>query len=45
MKDYRFDGKDGAVGLGELFGDKDTLVIDSFMYWPHRKEGCTMCTS
>ena len=31
-KDYRFDGKEGAVGFAELFGDKDTLVIYSFMY-------------
>ena len=44
-KDYRFDGKDGAVGLAELFGDKDTLVIYSFMYGPQRKTGCPMCTS
>ena len=44
-KDYRFDGKDGAVGFAELFGDKDTLVIYSFMYGPQRKEGCPMCTS
>jgi predicted dithiol-disulfide oxidoreductase (DUF899 family) len=44
-KDYRFDGKDGAVGFSELFGDKDTLVIYSFMYGPQRKTGCPMCTS
>ena len=44
-KDYRFDGKDGAVGFADLFGDKDTLVIYSFMYGPQRKEGCPMCTS
>ena len=25
MKDYRFDGKDGAVGFAELFGDRDTF--------------------
>ena len=44
-KDYRFDGKDGAVSFAELFGDKDTLVIYSFMYGPQRKTGCPMCTS
>jgi predicted dithiol-disulfide oxidoreductase (DUF899 family) len=44
-KDYRFNGESGAVGFTELFGDKDTLVIYSFMYGPERKEGCPMCTS
>ena len=44
-KDYRFQGKDGTVGFAELFGDKDTLVIYSFMYGPQRKEGCPMCSS
>ena len=44
-KDYRFDGKDGAIGFAELFGVKDTLVIYSFMYGPERKQGCPMCTS
>ena len=44
-KDYRFDGKDGATGFAELFGDKDTLVIYSFMYGLQRKTGCPMCTS
>ena len=44
-KDYRFDGKAGAVGFAGLFGDKDTLVIYSFMYGPQRKTGCPMCTS
>ena len=44
-KDYRFDGKTGAVGFNELFGDKDTLVIYSMMYGPQRKTGCPMCTS
>ena len=44
-KDYHFDGSDGAVVFGELFGDKDTLVIYSFMYGPQRKTGCPMCTS
>ena len=44
MKDYHFDGSDGAVVFAELFGDKDTLVIYSFMYGPQRKTGCPMCT-
>ena len=45
FKNYRLDGKDGAGDCAELFGDKDTLVIYSFMYGPQRKTGCPMCTS
>jgi predicted dithiol-disulfide oxidoreductase (DUF899 family) len=45
IKDYRFEGERGAVGCADLFGDKDTLVIYSFMYGPQRKQGCPMCTS
>lgn len=44
-KDYRFEGREGEVGMAELFGDKDTLIVYSFMYGPERKQGCPMCTS
>jgi len=44
-KDYRFQGREGEVGLAELFGGKDTLIVYSFMYGPQRKQGCPMCTS
>ena len=44
-KEYSFVGADGEVSLRDLFGDKDTLVIYSFMYGPDRDEGCPMCTS
>ena len=44
-KDYCFEGEDGTVGFNELFADKDTLVIYSFMYGTERKQGCPMCTS
>ena len=44
-KEYSFDGPTGSVSLSDLFGDKDTLVIYSFMYGPDRAEGCPMCTS
>ena len=44
-KDYRFEGTKGPVGFADLFGDKQTLVIYSFMYGPQRKEGCPMCSS
>jgi predicted dithiol-disulfide oxidoreductase (DUF899 family) len=44
-EDYRFIGEDGPVTLSELFGDKDTLVIYSYMFGPQRKAPCPMCTS
>ena len=44
-KGYRFVGEHGEVGLEELFGDHDTLVVYSMMYGPQRQEGCPMCTS
>jgi predicted dithiol-disulfide oxidoreductase (DUF899 family) len=33
------------VRLSELFGDKDTLVLYSYMYGPKAKAPCPMCTS
>ncbi len=44
-KEYRFVGKDGEVGLDDLFGDHDTLVVYSMMYGPQRENGCPMCTA
>ena len=44
-KEYRFDSADGPVTFADLFGDKDTLVVYSFMYGPDREQGCPMCTS
>ncbi len=43
--DYRFVGSQGEVGLGDLFGGHDTLVVYSMMYGPRRKRGCPMCTA
>lgn len=45
VKDYRFEGEDGPVSLAALFGDKQTLVVYSYMYGPARKQPCPMCTS
>src|SRR4051794_36692330 len=42
---YRFDGENGPVFFTDLFGDKQTLAIYSYMYGPGRKEPCPMCTS
>jgi predicted dithiol-disulfide oxidoreductase (DUF899 family) len=44
-KDYAFQGENGPVTLAELFGDKDTLVIYSYMFGPQREKPCPMCTS
>jgi len=43
--DYRFVGEAGPVDIAGLFGDKDTLVIYSFMFGPQRERPCPMCTS
>jgi len=43
--DYRFEGEDGPVSLAELFGDKQTLAVYSFMFGPERKRPCPMCTN
>jgi predicted dithiol-disulfide oxidoreductase (DUF899 family) len=43
--DYRFEGEHGPVDFAGLFGDKDTLVIYSYMFGPQRERPCPMCTS
>jgi len=43
--DYRFEGENGPVSLTELFGDKDTLVVYTYMFGPQRERPCPMCTS
>ena len=43
--DYRFEGEQGARDFAGLFGDKDTLVIYSYMFGPQRERPCPMCTS
>ena len=44
-KEYRFEGPTGSVGLADLFGGKDTLVVYSFMFGPERERACPMCTA
>ena len=44
-KNYAFVGESGPVGFAELFGDKQTLAIYSYMYGPKRKQPCPMCSS
>lgn len=43
--DYRFVGEDGPVTLDGLFGDKDTLVLYTWMFGPQRERPCPMCTA
>jgi predicted dithiol-disulfide oxidoreductase (DUF899 family) len=43
--DYRFEGQDGPTRLADLFGEKQTLVVYSFMFGPEREQACPMCTS
>jgi predicted dithiol-disulfide oxidoreductase (DUF899 family) len=43
--DYRFEGENGPVSFADLFGDKETLVVYSYMYGPKREQPCPMCTS
>lgn len=43
--DYRFEGEEGAVNFAGLFGDKQTLVIYSYMFGPQRERPCPMCTN
>lgn len=44
-KAYSFIGENGPVDFAGLFGDKQTLVIYSYMYGPQREKPCPMCTS
>jgi predicted dithiol-disulfide oxidoreductase (DUF899 family) len=43
--DYRFEGEHGPVTLDDLFGDKQTLIVYSYMFGPERESPCPMCTS
>lgn len=44
-KSYRFEGEYGPVGFADLFGDKQTLAVYSYMFGPQRTRPCPMCTS
>ncbi|MGK9166458.1 DUF899 family protein [Inquilinus limosus] len=43
--DYRFEGAEGPTDFAGLFGDKQTLVIYSYMFGPQRERPCPMCTN
>ena len=44
-KNYAFIGENGPVSFSELFGDKQTLAVYSYMYGPQRAQPCPMCSS
>lgn len=43
-KNYRFRGKDGDIGLADLFEGHDALVTYCWMFGPERARPCPMCT-
>ncbi|MDB5503706.1 MAG: Protein of unknown function thioredoxin-like [Tardiphaga sp.] len=44
-KNYAFIGENGPATFAELFCDKPTLVVYSYMFGPQRAQPCPMCTS
>ena len=44
-KAYQFIGESGQASLADLFGNKQTLIIYSYMFGPQREQPCPMCTS
>ncbi|WP_054004963.1 DUF899 family protein [Cypionkella psychrotolerans] len=44
-QDYQFLGEAGPVSFADLFGDKQTLAIYSWMFGPQRARPCPMCSS
>ena len=43
--DYAFVGENGPAHFSELFGNKQTLAVYSYMYGPKREQPCPMCSS
>jgi predicted dithiol-disulfide oxidoreductase (DUF899 family) len=43
--DYRFEGETGKTDFAGLFGDRETLVVYSYMFGPERARPCPMCTN
>jgi predicted dithiol-disulfide oxidoreductase (DUF899 family) len=44
-KEYRFDGPEGTVPLGALFGDRTQLILQHVMYDPGWDAACSGCTA
>ena len=45
IKRYAFEGEQGPASFADLFGNKTTLVVYSYMFGPQRERPCPMCTS
>jgi predicted dithiol-disulfide oxidoreductase (DUF899 family) len=45
IKSYAFEGEQGPASFADLFGNKTTLVVYSYMFGPQRERPCPMCTS
>jgi len=43
--DDRFEGEHGALDFAALFGDRQSLVVYSYMFGAKRERPCPMCTS
>jgi len=43
-KQYSFQGDDGPVALGDLFGAKSQLIVYHFMFGPDWDNGCPGCS-
>jgi len=44
-EDYILESEKGSIRFSDLFGDKQTLIIYSWMFGPQRQRPCPMCTS
>lgn len=44
-KNYAFVGENSPVNFSDLFGDKQTLAVYSYMFGPQRAQPCPMCSS
>jgi predicted dithiol-disulfide oxidoreductase (DUF899 family) len=44
-EDYTLESEKDPVRFSDLFGDKQTLIIYSWMFGPQRQRACPVCTS
>ena len=44
-QNYVFEGEKGRASFADLFVDKDTLVVYSYMFGAQRERPCPMCTN
>jgi predicted dithiol-disulfide oxidoreductase (DUF899 family) len=41
--DYRFRGENGPCSFADLFGDKNSLAVYSYMFGPQHERPCPIC--